>query len=576
MSLSLSKVALNGVILYVPNILVRFTPVFLTCLAIAFLVTCGKDSSTQPTPSEPQSPPPFQPVASRIEITPSSVSLNAIGRTVRLAAKVFDQNNTPMAIAVVSWTSNNQAVATVNAQGLVTALSNGNATITARSGNASAWIEVKVMQEAGKIVIEPAAAALTALGETVQLNATVLDQNGQPVASAVVTWTSKDESIASVSVQGLVTALSNGHTVVTARSGDTSANTTVTVSVPTIALLTPSKSAYGPQEAGKPAHEKIVVLVSDESGEMIANASWNWVTDEQSGWVYPSKGVTASDGRIAVTWVAGSSGSGILSLSADNIVSSKTLEIETESVDDVNPPGSDLYLNIPDSRRATGFSIDITPLTEPEFTFYCAVQWDGGYTGLQRRGSRYDYQLQFSIWDAQGIDAQLIARGNDVVCSPFGGEGTGQKCELNYPWFIGDTYRFEVTEEVVNGRSEITLHVTDLSTDTRKFVGTIRYGLRANLFGFSMFVENFIRRAPNCIAREVRSFAVRRAMALVDGSWVRIDNGYMGRQSIDPGNPGNVACANVAIRPHPSGLEVVTGGRTASDPKGPTGPFMIP
>ena len=229
-----------------------------------------------------------------------------------------------------------------------------------------------------------------------------------------------------------------------------------------------------------------------------------------------------------------------------------------------------------DSRRATGFSIDITPLTEPEFTYYCAIQWDGGYTGLQRRGTRYDYQLQFSIWDAQGIDAQLIARGNDVVCSPFGGEGTGQKCELNYPWIVGDTYRFEVTEKIVNDRSEITLHVTDLSNDTRKFVGTIRYGLRANLFGFSMFVENFVRRAPNCIAREVRSVAVRRAMALVDGSWVQIDRGYMGRQTIDPGNPGIVACANVAVRPHPSGLEVVTGGRTASDPNGPTGPFMIP
>ncbi len=432
------------------------------------------------------------------------------------------------------------------------------------------------MQEAGNIIIEPTTATLTVLGETVQLTATVLDQNAQQVEGAVVNWTSSDESVASVSAQGLVTALSNGSTIVTAGSGDISANTSVTVSVPTIALLTPSKSAYGPQEAGKPAHEKIVVLARDESGEMIANASWIWVTDEQSGWVYPSQGVTASDGKIAVTWVAGSPGSGILSLTVDNIVSSKTLEIETESVDDIRPPRGDLYLNIPDSRQATGFSIDITPLSEPEFTYYCAIQWDGGYTGLQRRGTRYDYQLQFSVWDAQGIDAQLIARGNDVVCSPFGGEGTGQKCELNYPWLVGDTYRFEVTEEVVNDRSEITLHVTDLSTDTRKFVGKILYGLRANLFGFSMFVENFVRRAPNCIAREVRSVAVRRAMALVDGSWTPIHRGYMGRPVLDEDNPGTFACANIAVRPHTSGLEVVAGGRTASDPNGPTGPFMIP
>ena len=63
--------------------------------------------------------------------------------------------------------------------------------------------------------------------------------------------------------------------------------------------------------------------------------------------------------------------------------------------------------------------------------------WDGGYAGLQRAGSRYDRQLQFSIWDTDGHDAQVIEHARDVVCSPFGGEGTGQKCELHYPWRVG-------------------------------------------------------------------------------------------------------------------------------------------
>ena len=95
----------------------------------------------------------------------------------------------------------------MSGQGLVTAVKNGTATITVRSGNASASIPVTVMQSVGSIVVEPTSATLMALGETVQLTATVLDQNRQPVADAVVSWSSSDEAVATVSGQGLVTSV---------------------------------------------------------------------------------------------------------------------------------------------------------------------------------------------------------------------------------------------------------------------------------------------------------------------------------------------------------------------------------
>ena len=72
-------------------------------------------------------------------------------------------------------------------------------------------------------------ATLMTLGETVQLTATVLDQNSQPVDDAVVTWSSSDEAVVTVSPQGLVTAVSNGATQITARSANTTASVTVTV-----------------------------------------------------------------------------------------------------------------------------------------------------------------------------------------------------------------------------------------------------------------------------------------------------------------------------------------------------------
>ena len=131
--------------------------------------------------------------------------------------------------AVIEWQSSDASVATVNAQGLVTAVSNGSVTITARSGSASASIPVTVMQSAGSIAIDPSTATLVSLGETVQLTATVLDQNSQPVADAALSWSSSDEAVATVSGQGLVTAVMNGTATITARSGDASASVSVTV-----------------------------------------------------------------------------------------------------------------------------------------------------------------------------------------------------------------------------------------------------------------------------------------------------------------------------------------------------------
>ena len=200
-------------------------------LALIPLTTCGKDSPTKPQAPEPTPPPPPPPapVATRVEISPSSANLTSVGQTVQLSARVFDQNNAQMSSAVVTWSSSDLGIATVNNQGLVTSVTNGMATITARSGNASAGISVTVMQSVGRIRIEPSSVTLTGTGETVQLAATIYDQRSQQVTNAVVTWSSSDTGVATVSGQGLVTAVANGTATITAQSGNASASVSVTV-----------------------------------------------------------------------------------------------------------------------------------------------------------------------------------------------------------------------------------------------------------------------------------------------------------------------------------------------------------
>ena len=101
------------------------------------------------------------------------------------------------------------------------------------------------------------------LGATVELTAMVLDENGQAVAGAVVTWESSDESVATVSSQGLVTAVQNGVAQITARSGSASSGIAVKVE-----SLPPS-----------PDRDTLVTLYNSMGGPDWSNNT-NWLSDK--------------------------------------------------------------------------------------------------------------------------------------------------------------------------------------------------------------------------------------------------------------------------------------------------------
>ena len=513
---------------------------------------------------------------SSVTVAPAEANLAALGDTLRLTAQAFDANGHAVTGADFLWESSDEAVATVDATGLVTAVANGTATITATAGEASGSATVTVAQVASSVAAAPAEANFTALGDTLRLTAEAFDANGHAVVGAAFSWGTSDDAVATVDATGLVMAVANGTATIMATSGEASATATVTVAQAIVSLAVERVRLVAAQ-AGKQGADTIVVTALDGGGSPVAGASYQWSTDRHSGWVYPAGGVTDALGRLQSTWVAGWPGEGGLSLIVENNSSRVTQEFATLSTTPTNPPNGALTMLFNHGNSASaGYSLDLTPLSEPTGTYYAAIQWDGGYTGLIRGGFRYDRQLQFSVWDAPGFgSAELIDKASDVVCRTFGAEGTGVACELNYPWRVGSAYRFEITEEEMNGGSAMTLHVTDLATESSRFVGTIRFARRSRMNGFAMFVEDFVQRAQHCLAREVRSAAIRRPRALLDGAWVALDKGTLSRWLVDPWNPGTPGCANLAVRDHAAGLELVIGGETASDPNG-SRHFTIP
>ena len=181
---------------------------------------CG-DGTTEPTPysSEPTT----------ITVSPATAELVALDATVQMSAEVKDQNGWVMAGATVTWASSATAVATVDASGLVTAVANGTATITATAGSASGSATVTVAQAVSSVTAVPAEANFAALGDTLRLTAEAFDANGHTVAGAEFSWETNDDAVATVDATGLATAVANGTATITATAGEASGSATVTV-----------------------------------------------------------------------------------------------------------------------------------------------------------------------------------------------------------------------------------------------------------------------------------------------------------------------------------------------------------
>ena len=100
------------------------------------------------------------------------------------------------------------------------------------------------------------------------------------------------------------------------------------------------------------------------------------------------------------------------------------------------------------------FYIEITPKTDPLYSYYMATGFSRGYFGMQVN-SASERRLIFSVWDAgnEAVDrskvaesdrVKLLATGEHVVASGFGNEGTGGHSHLQYAWKLGGRFRFLV------------------------------------------------------------------------------------------------------------------------------------
>src|SRR5258706_1939380 len=172
-----------------------------------------------PPPAAPPGPDPFvgQPPgsgpAAALRLEPGVVYLLASENT-RVSPRALREDGSPAAPGLVTWTSLRADVASVGHRCNVVALSPGQGTIQATATGRPTSTAPSVVQQAEFSVREGTSLMLSP-GELDTVHVIVATQNNRTVNPLVLQWASSDQSVARISLAGVVTAVGPGKAILT-------------------------------------------------------------------------------------------------------------------------------------------------------------------------------------------------------------------------------------------------------------------------------------------------------------------------------------------------------------------------
>ena len=244
--------------------------------------------------------------ADAVRLAPEARTFPALGDTLRVSAEALDANGHLIVEARFAWSSDDEAVVAVDGEGLVTALENGRATVTAVSGGASAGAVFTVRQEAVSLRLSAEALAFRALGDTLRLSTEGFDANGHAVVG--VGWSSSDTAVATVSATGLVTAAGNGTARITAAAGRTAARAVVSVEQEAVSLggLPAVDTLIWYNEFGDTL--RLTPVAFDANEHLVEDARFGWSSTDPAVARVDASGLVrgAAEGTATITATSGS------------------------------------------------------------------------------------------------------------------------------------------------------------------------------------------------------------------------------------------------------------------------------
>ena len=264
-------------------------------------------------------------LAADVTISKSELAL-VKGTSAALIAAVLPED---VDNSAVTWTSSNNNVATVDANGVVTAVAaSGTATITATAKDgsgvqAACTVTAKPVPASG-ITLDAASITLEK-GESKELSATVTPAS---VTNGSVTWASADETIAKVDADGKVTAVNGGVTTITAATADGKfrANCEVTVTV-TPTGLTLDRGTLTIRRAENSANTGTLTATVTPADTTVGSVVWV-SSDSGTVAVESSSAIDKSTGAAGVTLMGKKAGSAVITARIGGLIRTCTVTVE--------------------------------------------------------------------------------------------------------------------------------------------------------------------------------------------------------------------------------------------------------
>ena len=287
------------------------------------------------------------PVAT-VTVAPTSANLQT-GQTVQLTATARDASGNVLSGRVITWSSSNASVASVNGSGLVTGAGAGSATITATSEGQSGTSSVTVtFVPVASVTVNPPSASVQ-VGQTVQLTATPRDANGNALPGRTVTWASTNTTVATVNGQGLVTTKVVGSATITATSEGQTGTAAITVTAAPVATVTVSPAAAAVQPGQT---VQLTATTKDANGNTLTGRTVTWASNNNPAATVSSSGLVTGVATGTALITAASEGKTGSAMIADG---HPVPTVGTVPVQDVQLPESEVGVRRP-ARRHDGKS----------------------------------------------------------------------------------------------------------------------------------------------------------------------------------------------------------------------------
>ena len=219
----------------------------------------------------------------KVEITPPAAEIE-IGQTVRLAARALDARGQPVAEAKIAWLSGGTE-GDVDSTGLVKGGYHGYVRVTAvaylpgQQGQVFGDALIHVLPEpAARIDVTPAPAKVVA-GTRLTLAGVAFSKHGDRRAD-LVSFTSSNPRVASVTADGRLHALAPGRTTITAKAGGATVQLPVQVIANTITRLAvePASSAVRTGDV-----VRFAVSAKDARGRAVPDVPVEWAVAATGG-----------------------------------------------------------------------------------------------------------------------------------------------------------------------------------------------------------------------------------------------------------------------------------------------------